>query len=137
MGRRVQVAPAAVRAAFRRGVALYDAGHGGKGLRPETVAWARKLAAGSAVTVAKARKMKAWFARHGVAVAESKRRADSTSPAAVAWLLWGGNPSVPYRRSGWRDPVAAWIKRVLAVKQRNPSWKRTLPWLVLLPLIPP
>lgn len=107
-------APVAVRAAFRRGVRAVEAGLGGRGLRPETVAWARRLADGGRVTLAKARKMRAWFARHGAAPAESARRMrDPTSPAAVAWALWGGNPRVAYRRQGWRDPVAGWLRRVL------------------------
>lgn len=118
-------APASVRRAFRQGLALYAAGRGGAGLRPETVAWARRLADGEPITLAKARKMRAWFARHGAAVAESARRQrDPQSPAAVAWLLWGGDPSIAYRREGWRDPVAPWLDRALASLERreNPEY---------------
>lgn len=137
-----RTAPARVRASLRRGLALVAAGHAGRGLRGETVRWAERLAAGEPVSDAKARKMRAWFARHGVAVAESARRMrDPTSPAAVAWRLWGGDPRVAYRRTGWRDPVAAWLRGVLAPKpkrkRRNPTWKQALPWMVVLPLIPP
>lgn len=108
-------APASVRRMLRRGLALVAAGRAGKGLRGETTAWARDLADGLPVTPAKARKMRAWFARHGAAKAESARRMrDPESPAAVAWLLWGGDPSVAYRRVGWRDPVAGWLRKVLA-----------------------
>lgn len=107
-------APASVRAAFRRGVALVDAGHGGAGLRPETVAWARRLADGAAIDEDKARRMRAWLRRHGPAKAEGARRLrDPESPAAVAWLLWGADPSIPYRRSGWADPVGPWVERVV------------------------
>jgi hypothetical protein len=110
-------APASVRTALRRGLALVAAGHAGKGLRGETVRWAERLAQGEPISLQKARKMRAWFARHGAAPAESARRMrDPTSPAAVAWLLWGGTPSVAYRRVGWRDPVGAWVKRVLAAE---------------------
>jgi len=118
-------APASVRRAFRQGLALYAAGRGGAGLRPETVAWARRLADGEPITLAKARKMRAWFARHGAAVAESARRQrDPQSPAAVAWLLWGGDPSIAYRREGWRDPVAPWLDGALASMERraNPEY---------------
>lgn len=109
------VAPAAVRRMLRRGLAAVTAGHAGRGLRGETVSWARDLADGLPITQAKARKMRAWFARHGAAKAESARRMrDPESPAAVAWLLWGGEPEVAYRREGWRDPVAGWLRRVLA-----------------------
>jgi uncharacterized protein YjbI with pentapeptide repeats len=96
---------------LRRGLALVTAGRAGKGLRGETTAWAQDLADGLPVTPAKARLMRAWFARHGAAKAEGARRMrDPESPAAVAWLLWGGDPSVPYRRDGWSDPVAVWLR---------------------------
>lgn len=135
-------APASVRRAFRQGLALYAAGRGGAGLRPETVAWARRLADGQPITLEKARKMRAWFARHGVAKLESARRMrDPESPAAVAWLLWGGDPSIAYRRAGWRDPIAPWLDRALAALERrgNPSkkWLAALPVLFILPLVPP
>lgn len=131
-------APASVRRMLRRGLALVAAGRGGKGLRGETVRWAQDLADGLPVTPAKARKMKAWFARHGAAKAESARRMrDAESPAAVAWLLWGGDPSVAYRRVGWRDPVAAWLRKVLAPVRNPKRWAKVLPWLVLIPFVPP
>ncbi len=130
-------APASVRRMLRRGLALVTTGRGGKGLRGETVRWAQDLADGLPVTLAKARKMRAWFARHGAAKAESARRMrDPESPAAVAWLLWGGDPSVAYRRVGWRDPVAAWL-RSLPVGNPSKRWAKVLPWLVLIPFVPP
>ena len=81
-------APAAVRSALRQGLAL-RASHGGKGLREETVDWAKKLAAGRRVTEAKARKMRAWFRRHRVDY--KKGWDDPPTPGYVAWLLWGGD----------------------------------------------
>lgn len=107
-------APAAVRSAFARGLALYDRGKGGTGLRPETVAWARKLARGENVSREKARTMRAWFQRHGAPPVNARARQRPDSPASVAWLLWGGTPSVRYTRRGWHDPVAAWLSRVIA-----------------------
>ncbi len=107
-------APASVRASLRKGLALVTQGHAGRGLRGETVRWAERLERGEPITLKKARLMRAWFARHGAAPAESARRMrDPVSPAAVAWRLWGGNPTVAYRRTGWRDPVAGWLRRVL------------------------
>lgn len=107
-------APASVRASLRKGLALVTQGHAGRGLRGETVRWAERLERGEPITMQKARKTRAWFARHGAAPAESARRMrDPESPAAVAWRLWGGNPTVAYRRTGWRDPVAGWLRRVL------------------------
>lgn len=84
--------PAGVRSACARGIALREEGYGGDGLQPETVAWARRLSAGERVSPEKARKMNAWFARHGASPDENRaRREDKTSPAWVAWLLWGGD----------------------------------------------
>lgn len=84
--------PAGVRGACARGIALREEGYGGDGLQPETVAWARRLSAGERVSPEKARKMNAWFARHGASPEENRaRREDKTSPAWVAWLLWGGD----------------------------------------------
>jgi hypothetical protein len=92
-------APADVRTALRRGLALHAAGFGGKGLRPATVKWARLLAEGEPITRTKAVQMAAWFARHDAAKAEvAARRADPTSPAAVAFLLWGGAPGRRWAR---------------------------------------
>lgn len=89
-------APASVRAALRRGLALFAAGHGGKGLRPETVAWARRLARGEPITREKAVKMRAWFARHVARAEVAARRRDPSSPASVAYLLWGGRPAIAW-----------------------------------------
>jgi hypothetical protein len=77
-----------VRSAVRRGLAMYDEGRGGDGLKPETVRRARSIAAGAAqstewLTV----EAPAWFARH-----DGTRPEDvDGSPWQVAWLLWGGD----------------------------------------------
>ena len=77
-----------VRSAVRRGLAMYDEGKGGDGLKPETVRRARSIAAGEAqsidwLTV----EAPAWFARH-----DGTRPEDvEGSPWQVAWLLWGGD----------------------------------------------
>lgn len=91
------VAPKSVRHALNIGLILFDAGYGGKGLRPETVRWARLLADGEPITLEKAVKMRAWFARHTAAKAESDaRKRDAMSPANVAYLLWGGTPAIEW-----------------------------------------
>lgn len=115
MTRNVLVAPAPIRAALREGLRLVRAGKGGEGLRGETVRWAERLAAGEPISYEKARLMRAWLARHGAAEAEgAKRLRDPESPAAVAWLLWAADPSIPYRRTGWQDPVAPWLRDVFS-----------------------
>lgn len=118
-------APAAVRSALRKGLALVRDGYAGKGLRGETVRWAERLADGDPIDYAKAKKMRAWFARHGVAKAESARRMrDPHAPSAVAWLLWGADPSIPYRVTGWQDPIAPWLHGVLAEFESKRSGRR-------------
>lgn len=92
-------APVEVRNALRRGLTLFEEGHGGNGLRPETVKWARLLAEGEPITRDKAVKMRAWFARHTAAKAEvAARRRDPRSPANVAYLLWGGFGAIAWSR---------------------------------------
>lgn len=111
----VIVAPPAVRAQLRRGVDLVRLGFGGDGLRGRTVSEAEALASGEPLTRSKAARMRAWLGRHGPHRKESAARLrDPRSPAAVAWLLWGADPAVPYRRSGWRDPVAPWLRAAAA-----------------------
>ena len=119
-------APAAVRSALRKGLALVREGYAGKGLRGKTVEWAERLANGEPIDYAKAKKMRGWFARHGVAKAESaKRLRDPKSPASVAYLLWGGTPSIPVRKAGWQDPVAPWLRDVIATFESQRAGRRS------------
>lgn len=95
--------PAGVRAECRKGVDWYEAGEGGDGLKPETVRWARKLRDGDDITPAKARKMRAWLARHEVDKSGegfSPGEKGYPSPGRVAWALWGGDPAV-----GWSSKL--------------------------------
>jgi hypothetical protein len=140
--------PAPVRAAFALGVELERAGLGGDGLRPETIAWAKRLASGHPVTPDKARKMAAWFARHGASpleVAARRRQAaqleDGTlrgrAPALVAWLLWGGDPGM-----AWSQRLVSsergWRVMLRQGPRANPSkLGAVLPILFILPLVPP
>lgn len=80
--------PEGVRSALRRGLELHEEGHSGDGLQSETVAWARKMASGTAASVDKIKKMNAWHARHAV---DKKPGWESPpTPGYVAFLLWGG-----------------------------------------------
>ena len=91
--------PEGVREECAKGVEWYDEGKGGDGLVEETIAWAKKLAAGEPITPDKARKMNAWLARHAVDLdAEGAKPGDDgyPSPGRVAWALWGGDPAVPW-----------------------------------------
>ena len=91
-----------------RAVALLDAGHGGAGLAPATVSWARKVAAGERLSITKVLEASAWLKRHGPNRASAAARRDPTSPAAVAWRAWFCDPSIPWSRRR-DDPAAAWI----------------------------
>jgi hypothetical protein len=82
--------PEAVRAAFRRGLALHADGRSGDGLVPATVGWARRLAAGAPVSERKLRKMAAWHARHAVDRRPGWSKRGHETPGYVAFLLWGG-----------------------------------------------
>ena len=80
--------PTAVRRALKKGLELAPE-HGGPGLVPNTLTWARKLADGQAITPAKANKMHAYFSRHKV---DKRPHWDNPpTPGYVAWLLWGGD----------------------------------------------
>lgn len=78
--------PQGVQETCRRGVALHEAGQTGDGLEPATVAWARRLAAGEAVSPSKARQMRAFFDRNPRFADEPK-----DSAAWASWQLWGGH----------------------------------------------
>ena len=91
-------APAIVRKALEKGLQLRPE-YGGKGLVPNTITWARKLAKGAPITPQKARKMHAYFARHTV---DKRANWDNPpTPGYVAWLLWGG------------DAARTWVKKVI------------------------
>lgn len=78
-------APAAVRRALRRGLELLADGRGGRGLEAETALEAFELAHGARCSAAKADKAVRWHQRN-----RRFATAPATSPAGVAWLLWGG-----------------------------------------------
>jgi len=81
-----------VRSAFKKGIELYEAGRGGDGLVAATIRWARRLAAGEAITPDKARKMRAWHARHASDKVTGWDKDGEETPGYVAFLLWGGEP---------------------------------------------
>ena len=80
--------PDFMRASLRRGLKLHEEGHSGSGLKPETVAAARKGAAGEPWSVDKHRRCAAWIARHIVDL--DAYDGEKPTPGLVAMLLWGG-----------------------------------------------
>jgi uncharacterized protein len=91
--REVNLRPTAgMAAAAKTGLRLHEEGKSGDGLKPETVARGRKIAARESLSDDHVREMNAWFARHESA---SKSPGWNTpgdeKPGWVAWQLWGGN----------------------------------------------
>jgi hypothetical protein len=98
-------APQAVREELKRGLAWHKEGHSGDGLKPETVAWATRLASGQPITRDKAVKMSAWLARHEADKAgEGFDRGEDgyPSPGRVSLALRGGDPAI-----GWSADIVA------------------------------
>ena len=82
-----------------RGLQWHEEGHSGDGLRPATVAWARRMAGGAEISPEKARLMRAWLARHAVdkeGEGYNPGEPGYPSPGRVSWALWGGDPAVPW-----------------------------------------
>ena len=108
--------PQGVREALRRGLKLHEEGASGDGLQPETVAWARRMAAGEPASREKIIKMRAWHARHAV---DRRPGWDSPpTPGYVAWLLWGGEPG-----RVWSQKVGEMIDREEAGKAMSNETK--------------
>jgi len=87
------VPTAGMAAAAKRGLALHEAGRSGDGLKPETVARAKKIASRDALTEAHVREMRAWFRRHRVDKKAGWSKKGEETPGYTAWMLWGGDPA--------------------------------------------
>ena len=105
----------------QRGLRFYEEGLGGDGLVARTIREARQLAEGYTVE-SKPKRMAAWFARHKSDL-DAPRNTDTNhaewpGAGAVAWLLWGGNPSAsdPMRAAKWAERKAEQIE---AENERN------------------
>lgn len=85
------IAPEFMRASARRGLRLHEQGLSGDGLVPATVADARRMANGEALSENKWRKIPAWIARHIVDL--DAVQGDEITAGLVAMLLWGGGSS--------------------------------------------
>lgn len=89
-------APEFMQASAKRGLALHEEGKSGDGLVPQTVADARRMAAGE-VSEGKWRKIGPWIARHTVDLKAVDEPGEIT-PGLVAMLLWGGGSSLSSAR---------------------------------------
>jgi hypothetical protein len=101
------VAPAFMRVSAKRGLALHEQGFSGDGLVPATVADARRMANGEALSENKWRKISSWIARHIVDL--DAVQGDEITAGLVAMLLWGGGSSKASARraQAYADRVVA------------------------------
>lgn len=100
---------AAMAAAARRGLKLHEEGRSGDGLKPETVARAKRIAARETLTPSHVREMRAWFRRHKVDRRPGWDKPGSESPGFTAWCLWGAAPA--WR---WAEAKVAQMERAAA-----------------------
>jgi len=87
--------PAYMRAAFRKGIELYEEGMAGDGVTEQTIREARAGARGS-ITADKWARIGPWIARHLTDLeAESNQPGGEgfPGPGAVAFYLWGATPT--------------------------------------------
>lgn len=104
---------AAMAAAARRGLKLHEDGRSGDGLKPETVARAKRIAARETLTPSHVREMRAWFRRHKVDRRPGWDKPGDETPGYTAWLLWAGSP-------GWR-----WAEAKVAQMERAKGGMRS------------
>jgi hypothetical protein len=96
-----------MRVSAKRGLALHEEGFSGDGLVPATVADARRMANGEALSENKWRKISPWIARHIVDL--DAVQGDEITAGLVAMLLWGGGSSKASARraQAYADRVVA------------------------------
>lgn len=85
--------PAGVRKACQTGIKLFEDGNGGSGLESATIREARSIARGTAITIAKAKKMIRWWGRN-----ERFLTFDKDTPAWTAAMLWGGRAGLSWSK---------------------------------------
>ena len=101
------VAPDFMAASAERGLRLHEEGFSGDGLMPATVADARRMANGEALSAAKWRRIAPWIARHIVDL--DAVEGDEITAGLVAMLLWGGGSSKESARR-----AQAYAERIVA-----------------------
>jgi len=114
------VAPSFMKMSAKRGLALHAEGKSGDGLKPQTVADARKMAEGTALSEDKWRRIAPWIARH-IGDLDAVQ-GDEITAGLVAMLLWGGGSSKTSARR-----AQAYAERIVAQldnEQRAPAPKK-------------
>lgn len=103
------VPPQEVRDAAKRGLELrkkygrggWDSKTAGENGIGSGVVRAQTLVAGKGVSSDTVKRMRSFFQRHDGEQERAARKRDETSPANIAWLLWGG------------DPGRAWAEKIV------------------------
>ena len=101
------VAPSFMKMSAKRGLALHAEGESGDGLKPATVADARKMVEGTALSEDKWRRIAPWIARH-IGDLDAVQ-GNEVTPGLVAMLLWGGGSSKSSARR-----AQAYAERIVA-----------------------
>jgi len=93
------------------GLNWYAQGKAGSGLKPKTVAEAKRIVQSKKISREKAKRMAAWFARHEPdmsAPAAKRGHPEYPSPGVVAAALWGGGSKTDNARArAWAERVAS------------------------------
>lgn len=105
---------AGMAAAAKKGLRLHEEGKSGDGLKPETVARARKIARRERLTEDHVIEMAAWFKRHAVDKKPGWDTPGSETPGYTAYLLWGGKAG-----ASWSARKSAALQRDLPVEQEK------------------
>jgi HK97 family phage prohead protease len=91
---------AGMASAAREGLRLHEEGKSGDGLKPETVARAKRISARESLTEDHVIEMAAWFKRHATASkSPGWDKAGEEKPGYVAWQLWGGDAGASWSAS--------------------------------------
>ena len=109
--------PDHISSAAQRGLQLLE--YAGGGLQSTTIREARDMARGT-VSLSKAVRAAAWFARHKADLDSPDANAylsgerDRPTPGQVAWLLWGGQINRDNRYA-----AQTWFERLVARERDN------------------
>jgi uncharacterized protein len=101
------VAPVFMARSAERGLRLHEQGESGDGLVPATVADARRMVNGEALSERKWRRIPGWIARHMMDL--DAIDGDEITPGLVAMLLWGGgsNKTTARRTQAYAERIVS------------------------------
>jgi len=119
---------AAMAAAAKKGLRLYEDGKGGDGLVPATIRDARRMAAREPLSESKVRRMPWWWARHQTDWTESDSKAGEETPGYVAALLWGIDSTNGAPGARWAARKVAEMDRATEGDTRSLEYRDDSSW---------